>query len=217
MGGDLERPSILVTHAAEGRSPCSAYLRNHGYRVRLVRTPEPGGCDLVLALARELEAPRLGSLARRSDAPAVIALWPEHEQEAGVAALEQGADDAFSCAGSRRELLARVRAILRRREAAGRSAARRTWARHGYDLDEARSVLARPPNPSVRLSPGEFDILRALSCRPGEVLSRAELLDAAAARPDVYDRAVDSLVRRLRRKMVAATGRDPIVTHRAAG
>jgi len=111
--------------------------------------------------------------------------------------LESGADDYLCKPFSPRELMARVKAILRR---AGRAAA----PARVLEVDEgARRV--RLHGKALDLTPSEYAILAALARRPGQVLSRAQLLDAARADSlDATDRAIDSHIKNLRRKIGAA-------------
>jgi len=118
--------------------------------------------------------------------------------------LELGADDYLCKPFSPRELMARIKAILRRAGSADvapaallLNEAARSVSIHGHALD---------------LTPSEYAILAALARRPGQVLSRAQLLDAARAdNLDATDRAIDSHVKNLRRKIdAAAPGLEPI-------
>ena len=109
--------------------------------------------------------------------------------------LETGADDYLCKPFSPRELMARIKTILRR---AGTPAAAPALA-----LDEATRRIAVHGR-ALDLTPSEYAILAALARRPGQVLSRAQLLDAARAdNLDANDRAVDSHVKNLRRKIAA--------------
>lgn len=118
--------------------------------------------------------------------------------------LELGADDYLCKPFSPRELMARIKAILRRAGSADVAPA-------ALLLDEAaRSVKVH--GRALDLTPSEYAILAALARRPGQVLSRAQLLDAARAdNLDATDRAIDSHVKNLRRKIdAAAPGLEPI-------
>jgi two-component system response regulator BaeR len=118
--------------------------------------------------------------------------------------LELGADDYLCKPFSPRELMARIKAILRRAGGPGAAAA-------ALSLDEgARSVKVH--GRALDLTPSEYAILAALARRPGQVLSRTQLLDAARAdNLDATDRAIDSHVKNLRRKIDgAAPGLEPI-------
>ena len=110
--------------------------------------------------------------------------------------LESGADDYLCKPFSPRELMARIKAILRR---AGQAAPTRPM-----ELDEG-ARRARVHGKALDLTPSEYAILAALARRPGQVLSRAQLLDAARADSlDATDRAIDSHIKNLRRKIDAA-------------
>ena len=117
--------------------------------------------------------------------------------------LELGADDYLCKPFSPRELMARIKAILRRAGAAAAAPA--------LVLDQAARRIALHGR-ALDLTPSEYAILAALARRPGQVLSRAQLLDAAQADNfDANDRAIDSHVKNLRRKIDgAAPGLEPI-------
>jgi two-component system response regulator BaeR len=118
--------------------------------------------------------------------------------------LEAGADDYLCKPFSPRELMARIRAVLRR---TGASAARPQPVL--VDEDARRIAIE---GKALELTPTEFAILAAMARRPGQVFSRAQLLDAARGdNADVLDRAIDSHVKNLRRKIdAAAPGLDAI-------
>jgi two-component system response regulator CpxR len=162
----------------------------------------------------------LKRLRRESDVP-VLMLTSRGDEVDRIIGLEIGADDYLPKTFSTRELLARLRAVVRRAQQSGKPAAPapETPIVVG-DLrvePAARAAwLAETPLP---LTPIEFDILLCLARAPGRVLSRDRLLDAAAGRDyEVFDRSIDVHVSSLRRKL----GDDPkaprfIKTVRAAG
>lgn len=137
-----------------------------------------------------------------SDVPIVI-VTARVEEVDRLLGLETGADDYLCKPFSPRELMARIKAILRR---AGSAATMTALA-----LDEAARRFAIHGQ-ALDLTPTEYAILAALARRPGQVLSRAQLLDAAKAdNLDANDRAIDSHVKNLRRKIEAvAPGLEPI-------
>jgi two-component system response regulator BaeR len=116
--------------------------------------------------------------------------------------LELGADDYLCKPFSPRELMARIKAILRR---SGQAQAHATSAAPRIEVDDAGRRI-RIHGRALELTPTEYGILAALARRPGQVLSRAQLLDAARegnVNLDVADRAIDSHVKNLRRKLDA--------------
>ncbi|KFC72822.1 response regulator [Massilia sp. LC238] len=140
-----------------------------------------------LSLCRTLRA--------SSDLP-VIMVTARVEEIDRLLGLEAGADDYLCKPFSPRELMARIKAILRR---AGPAEAQRVLA-----IDEGARRIAIQGR-QLDLTPTEFAILAALARRPGQVFSRAQLLDAARAHSlDATDRAIDSHIKNLRRKIDAA-------------
>ncbi|HYZ20580.1 MAG TPA: winged helix-turn-helix domain-containing protein [Rhodopila sp.] len=122
-----------------------------------------------------------------------------------VAGLELGADDYVSKPFGLRELLARIRAVVRRREV-GRIAAERELRQGrcsfgGWTLDRRLRQLTDPSGAHVPLSKGEFALLVALSDAPQRPLTREHLLQATRVHEDVFDRSIDVQVLRLRRKL----------------
>ncbi|UVW27671.1 response regulator [Massilia sp. H6] len=148
-----------------------------------------------LSLCRELRA---------FSAVPVLMITARVEESDRLLGLELGADDYLCKPFSPRELMARIKAILRR-SSAGVTAPR------ALAIDEAarRAVIH---GQALELTPSEFAILAALARRPGQALSRAQLLDAARADSlEATDRAIDSHIKNLRRKIeAAAPGLDAI-------
>jgi two-component system, OmpR family, response regulator BaeR len=149
----------------------------------------------------DLMLPGLGGLAlcralRQFSQVPVIMVTARVEEIDRLLGLEAGADDYLCKPFSPRELMARIKAILRR---AGASAPARALA-----IDEAaRRIMLH--GRALDLTPSEFSILAALARRPGQVFTRAQLLDVARAdNQDATDRAIDSHIKNLRRKIAAA-------------
>jgi two-component system response regulator BaeR len=186
------------------------YLRAAGFEPQLV-----GRGDEVAAAVRE-HAPVLVLLdlnlpgkdgievcreLRRDSAVPVIMVTARTEEIDRLLGLELGADDYICKPFSPREVIARVRAVLRR-GAAGDPAASASAPVLQLDLEARRAQVEGRP---VSLTGVEFELLRALVERPGRVFSRAELLDRIYTDyRDVSDRAVDSHIKNLRRKLDAA-------------
>jgi two-component system response regulator BaeR len=133
-----------------------------------------------------------------SDVP-IVMVTARVEEIDRLLGLELGADDYLCKPFSPRELMARIKAILRR-------VAHTPAAAPMVDVDEAARRI-RIHGRALELTPTEYGILAALARRPGQVFTRAQLLDAARegnANLDVADRAIDSHVKNLRRKLDAA-------------
>ena len=155
---------------------------------------------------------------RRESAVPILMLTALGDEPDRVAGLDQGADDYLTKPFGTRELVARIRALLRR-VAAGGPASASVLRFAGWQLDTAARVLRDPKGVRVVLTAGELDLLLAFCQHPGRVLTRDQLLDLTRGRDAVpFDRSIDTLVSRLRRKLE----RDPrepglIVTVRAEG
>jgi len=122
-----------------------------------------------------------------------------------VEGLDAGADDYITKPFSLRELLARIRAVLRRQEA-GRAAPQRNAERGrckfgGWQLDRRTRRLADPSGTEVTLTKGEYALLTAFLDAPQRPLSREHLLQATRVHEDVFDRSIDVQILRLRRKL----------------
>jgi two-component system OmpR family response regulator len=132
--------------------------------------------------------------------------------------LELGADDYLSKPGNPRELLARVKAVLRRRREPGGGEAGSSIQFASWRLDLVRRELTSPEGVVVNLSTGEFNLLRAFVEHANRILTRDQLLELARGpNSDAFDRAVDVQISRLRRKLDDGTGREFIRTVRSEG
>jgi len=149
--------------------------------------------------------------------PPIIMLSALGDDADRIVGLEIGADDYLAKPCNPRELVARARAVLRR----GRdtdTAAGEAVRFAGFRLDVARRELHDPDGVVIPLSAGEFRLLRAFVERPQRVLSREQLLDYAFDNDgDVFDRAVDVQVSRLRKKLERRGGPEVIRTVRGEG
>ena len=155
------------------------------------------GQDDGLDLLREIRS--------HSDVPVIITTSHRRDEIDRIVGLELGADDCIVKPFSLRELLARVRAVLRRQEM-GRIARTHDPERGGYRFDgwqlERRDRrLVDPDTTPVSLSKGEYALLLAFLEAPQRPLSREHLLQATRVHEDIFDRSIDVQVLRLRRKL----------------
>ena len=154
---------------------------------------------------------------------AIIVITGRREEADRVMALELGADDYLVKPFSPRELLARIRALLRRSRIRvvepRRDADVRGYRFAGWDLNIGLRRLTAPDGGAVGLSNGEFNLLVAFLGAPERVLTRTQLLELSRLHDDeVYDRSIDVQVGRLRRKLDASgSGPSLIRTERGAG
>jgi two-component system, OmpR family, response regulator len=179
---------VVVTHVSDGKIGLAEALR-HRHDVVLLDLMLPGKDGLEVC--RELRS--------RSDVP-IIVLTARGEEADRVMGLELGADDYLAKPFSPRELLARMRAVVRR--ARGRAGPALEVVRVGsleVDPGARRATLG---GQEVPLTGYEFAILHALAARAGRVLSREQLIDLAGGSADEsFDRSIDVHVSRLRHKL----------------
>lgn len=155
----------------------------------------------------------------RAGAPPIIMLTAKNDEIDRIVGLEMGADDYVAKPFAPRELLARIRAVLRRTATPQPMMANQRFAFDRFVIDiDARQLFAGDDT-QVALTSGEFDLLSCFIHRPRRVLSRDQILDAMRGRgAEPFDRTVDMLVSRLRRKLAAAGAKtDLISTVRNAG
>ena len=161
-------------------------------------------------------------LRERATIPIVL-LTGRNEEADRVMGLELGADDSVTKPFSPRELLARVRAVLRRYQVQAtlpeRDNTRRAYRFSGWELNLRTRQLVSRAGASVELSNGEFSLLSALCRAPQRVLTRDQLLSMSPLQDaEVYDRAIDVQIRRLRLKIEADSANPVlIITERGAG
>ena len=208
-------PHILVVDDdREIRSLVSHFLRKHGFRVTdaadgraMMEVLDGGRFDLVvldLMLPGE-DGLTLCRRVRAASSLPIIMLTAMGEETDRIVGLEMGADDYLPKPFNPRELLARIRAVLRRAGAEAPEPAEDaggTRVFEGWSLDLAKRELRAPDGTLVPLTAGEYDLLAAIVERPGRVLSRDQLLDLTRGREAVpFDRSVDVQISRLRRKL----------------
>jgi two-component system, OmpR family, response regulator len=139
-----------------------------------------------------------------------------------VVGLELGADDYLTKPFGLRELLARIRAVLRRREAGLTAAQRDAEGGHcrfgGWQVDRRSRRLTDPDGSPVTLTKGEYNLLIAFLDAPQRTLSREYLLQATRVHEDVFDRSIDVQILRLRRKLEADASQPRVIeTERGVG
>jgi len=185
-----------------------AYLEQAGYEVLVARNGPEGLMrvrqqrpDLVVL---DLMLPGMDGLdvcraIRRESSTPIIMLTARAEETDKLIGLEIGADDYMTKPFSPRELVARVRAVLRR--VGGDEPAETLIRAANVEIDlQAHTVLVQ--GQSVDLTPTEFDLLVAMARHPGRVLSRAQLLDATLGEVyEGYERTIDVHIKNLRRKI----------------
>lgn len=154
---------------------------------------------------------------RKPGGPAVIMLSAMGEDTDRIIGLEVGADDYLPKPCNPRELLARVRAVLRRRESQGQGHGQGGPARRfgPWTLDLVQRAISRAGSAPVPLTDAEFRTLAAFLDRPQRVLTRDQLIEhGRGIDSDVFDRAIDVTISRLRKKLGPD---DPIRTVRNEG
>jgi DNA-binding response OmpR family regulator len=136
----------------------------------------------------------------------LTALAEEVDQVTG---LEIGADDYITKPFSPRAMVARVRALLRRTQ--GGVKAPSVIRLGGLEVDSEKYRVSFKDKP-VQLTPNEFRLLQLLASRPGQTLSRSQLLDDLHGSATSFDRSVDSHIKNLRKKLERASGTQMIET-----
>ena len=208
------------------------YLEQHNMRVvsasgrqEMVQHFAAGEPDLIildLRLGQEEGFDLLREIRSRSDVPVIITTGDRRDEIDRVVGLELGADDYITKPFSLRELLARIRAVLRRQEA-GRAAPQRDPERGrckfgGWQLDRRTRRLTDPDGTPVALTKGEYALLIAFLDAPQRPLSREHLLQATRVHEDVFDRSIDVQILRLRRRLESDPSSPSIIrTERGVG
>ena len=201
---------LVVDDDPRLRELLARYLGEQGFRVSTVA--DGAAMDALLAHGRpdlvilDLMLPGEDglSIARRlraRDHMPIIILSARGEDVDRIVGLEVGADDYLPKPFNPRELLARIRAVLRRRAAAGATPAGRTHRFGPFTLDVTRHTLMRDAE-EVALTAGEFALLRVLAEHPSRVLTRDQLIEHLKGyERSAFDRSIDVRVTRLRRKI----------------
>lgn len=192
----------------------TGFLQKHHYRVSVAEDGEAmfsvierQAVDLIILdiMLRKEDGFSLCTRLRTSSKIPVIMLSAMADHTDRVVGLEIGADDYLTKPFDQRELLARVKAVLRRtsdRHAASETPTRPLLHFGGWQLDVARRELRSADKSLVMLSGGEFDLLLSLVEHPQRVLTRDQLMDLARGSTHAaYDRSIDVQISRLRHKL----------------
>ncbi|MGX1742436.1 response regulator [Bosea sp. NPDC055353] len=207
----LQRHGYQVTGASDGRGMMDVLAHTEIDLIVLdLMLPGRSGVELCRDVRATSQVP-------------IVMLTARSEESDRILGLEGGADDYVTKPFSPRELLARVRAVLRRSRTArglGGTRASEFISFDGWKMDMRRRELQSPSGTLVDLSTGEFDLLVAFVEHANRVLSREALMQFAKARAsdDPFDRTIDVQISRLRRKLEAdRNGGQLIKTIRGAG
>jgi two-component system OmpR family response regulator len=223
---------LIVNEDPSTRHMLRDYLEQHNIRVltasrkhEAAKHCAPGEPDVVildLRLGQEDGIALLRKIRSRSDVPVIIVSGPRDDEVDRVLGLELGADHYVTEPFGLRELLARIRAVLRRR-VMGRT----TWQRAAQQgrcrfgswlLDRRTRGLTNPSGALVALTKGEYALLIAFLEAPQRPLTREHLLQATRIHGEVYDRSIDVQILRLRRKLeIDPTAPRIIRTERGVG
>ena len=229
FNGSATAPTILlVEDDAPLRTLTTRALQENGFIVRpasaapdMWRALEIGPVDLVLL---DIMLPGVSgidlcrALRQQSDVP-IIFISARGSETDRVVGLELGADDYLAKPFSTRELVARVRAVLRRPPLERRAGSETgVLSFDGWTVNLPRRELTSPSGARVELTGAEFDLLVALLDHGGRIIARERLIELSRTRlGDSSDRSIDVLVSRLRRKLSSAGHEAPIVTVRGVG
>ena len=211
---DSDTPRILLIDDEPSiREPLAEYLTAQGFAVTDAASAAEArsvlraqGVDLVVS---DIMMPGEDGLSltrhlRETSSIPVILLTARAEDTERIIGLEIGADDYVVKPFNPRELVARIRTVLRRTQQGGRTidATGTSYAFGPWVLREVERVLVDGAGAEVALSSGEFHLLQALVRHPRQVMSRDRLLDLVRGREaEIFDRAIDNLVSRLRKKI----------------
>jgi DNA-binding response OmpR family regulator len=183
----LERANYRVTTAGNGADALASARTQHPDLIVLdLGLPHVDGLDVTRALRKQSNVP-------------IIMLTARVDESDKLIGLELGADDYVTKPFSPKELVARVRAVFRRIDAAPE---RGDVVRSGDIVLDRRRMQASVGSRAIDLTATEFELLATLAAQPGRVFTRAQLLDAIrGVEVDSFDRAIDAHVKNVRRKL----------------
>lgn len=203
---------LVVDDEADIREPVGAYLESNGFLVSLAGTAKEAleavkSNKLDLAVLDVVIGPDDGftlcrDIQKDIDVP-VVFLSGKSEDTERIIGLELGADDYIVKPFNPRELLARIRAVLRRYQTAEPNTEQEKPTQFGpWTLDVQNQELCGDDGKKVALSTGEARLLEVFLSHPNEVLSRDQLLDLTHGRQaNLFDRSIDNYVSRIRKKI----------------
>jgi two-component system OmpR family response regulator len=199
----LAKDGFRVSAAADGRAMRKVLADSRIDLILLdLMLPGEDGLSLCRALRAESNIP-------------IIMLTAKGDEVDRVVGLEMGADDYLAKPFGSRELIARIKAVLRRSRDKQEKTTDRRPKRYRFDrwrLDTGARELLREDGVTVPLSTGEYDLLLALVERPQRVLNRDQLLDLARGRSaNALDRSIDTQISRLRKKLEGDPGEPKII------
>jgi DNA-binding response OmpR family regulator len=211
----FELEGYRVSEAQDG-AQMRAHLEKHPVTLITLDINLPG--EDGFELAREIRAKR--------NVP-IVMISGKHDPTDRIVGLELGADDYITKPFNLREVLARVRAVLRRyrdggerqRSEAGASTKDKRYVFDGYVLSTARRELTTPQGRAIELTAAEFNLLEMFVARPARVLTRDNIMDMLKGHEwSPLDRSIDTLVARLRKKIESDAERPKLIkTVRAVG
>ncbi|GGB22181.1 DNA-binding response regulator [Sphingomonas metalli] len=226
----MTAPTILVVEDDPAlRTLTARTLQQNGFAVRLASAApemwqglEAGGVDLILL---DIMLPGTSGIdlcrqVRQKSQVPIIFVSARGSETDRVVGLELGADDYLAKPFGTHELIARIRAVLRRSSGDLMAESREAGLRRfdGWTASLPRRELTSPSGAVVELTGAEFDLLVAFLDNAQRVIARERLIEASRARiGDASDRSVDVLVSRLRRKLSGSGHAAPIVTVRGVG
>lgn len=204
---------LLIDDEPSIREPLDEYLSGQGFTVTVASTAAEARSILLARcidlVVSDIMMPGEDGLSltrhiRATSAIPVILLTARAEDTEKIVGLEIGADDYVVKPFNPRELVARIRTVLRRTQANGRAldSSGAAFAFGPWVLREVERTLVDEAGDEVALSSGEYHLLHALVRHPRQVMSRDRLLDMVRGREaDIFDRAIDNLISRLRKKI----------------
>jgi len=216
---------LVVGGRKAGQCRTTGQLEPRGYELlRLPDLPLPTPLvhvDVIIFALPAGEGDRIAEACARlprPGGPMTLVLAETADPNEAARMLDAGADDCLLAPHNPREVVARVRALLRRRE---RNHARRPATRcefDGHRLDAVNLLVRAPSGAEVGITPLQHRLLSALLARPGEVVSREHLMAQVLGEDsDSFDRAIDVHVSRLKKRLARVSGAELITAYRGVG